>query len=625
MSKFNYLTTKVRNIGNDNDPTTGNGKVDYEYLIGKYHVSINQYVSFLNSVAFLDDPNDLYNISMYLSRLSAGIIKILTINGYTYLPTGPDGSIIPEGADTSGNRPITNLTWSNMMRFANWISNGQPIGGQNETTTENGAYNLLNYDGIHTVKKNKINPNTNEPPLFYLPTENEWYKAAYYNPTLNNGLGGYYLYATQSNENPQNVLSNHEKNSANYITEDNGLLCVTQQVAFDTTQNYLTNIGAFFNSSSYYGTYDQTGNAWEILDPNVDGSIFLNARGGAFTSFIGYTDSKFSINLTLSEYAVNFGFRLAGHINKKKVIIPLKNVDDVNNLNDPITNLGSVSYKYSISEFLITIENYTIFLNAVASHSDPNNLYTDELNTDRTISGILRSGNEGNYYYSVNNNYGDSSKRPITYVSWFCSARFTNWLSNGQPEGIQDSTTTENGSYDLSQSNGYNSVYRNSINPNTGKVPLFYIPTPDEWYKAAYYSPRLNNNTGGYYLFGTQSNEIPGNYFSDTDNAENNVNYVTTSNLYFSVTQSKDFEVNKNYLTDIGAFKGSKSYYQIYDASGNVSEWNDMNSNTSVKSNLRGGSWVGADQSIESVVNYDAGNTLKLNDIGFRLSSYYQV
>ena len=626
MDRVNYLKVKVGNPENNNDIETGNGKVNYEYFIGKYTVTLGQYTNFLNSIAYLDDPNSVYNISMFLSKLSYGITKNITNSRYIYITVGPSGTIIPDGADSVKDRPIGNVPWGSIARFANWMSNGQPVGEQNETTTENGAYNLLNYDSIYSVKKNDINPNTNKPPTYYIPTENEWFKAAYYNQSLNDGLGGYYKYATQSNESPQNLLTDRVKNSANYITQDNGLICVTQGDALSITQNFITNVGAFYNSESYYGTYDQSGNVWEILDPNENGSLYSVCRGGAFTSFIGYIDSKFSVIPVLNEYSSNFGFRLASPIEpKKKVIIQLNNIDNINNINDSLTGLGSVSYKYSISKFLITIENYVNFLNSTASKSDPNNLYIEYLNTDRRISGITRSGSENNYYYSVNQNYGDSSNRPITYVNWFCAARFANWMSNGQPEGVQDSTTTENGAYDLSQSNGFNTVYRNSINPNTGEIPVFFIPSVNEWYKAAYYSPTLNSNSGGYYKFGTQSNDVPGNDLADTDNRYNNANYVLSSNLYYSVNQSASLDVNKNYLTNVGLFVDSKSYYGLYDMSGNACEWNDMNSNTSFKSNIRGGPWTGADKSINSTAYYNAGNNLRINDLGFRLSSYTQV
>ena len=104
-----------------------------------------------------------------------------------YISVGPNGTIIPDSADSIKDRQMGNVPWGSITRFANWLSNGQPIGKQDETTTENGAYNLLNYDSIHSVKKNDINPNTNKPP-----TENEWFKSAYYNAGNNlriNDLG----------------------------------------------------------------------------------------------------------------------------------------------------------------------------------------------------------------------------------------------------------------------------------------------------------------------------------------------------------------------------------------------------------------------------------------------------
>jgi formylglycine-generating enzyme required for sulfatase activity len=53
-----------------------------------------------------------------------------------------------------------------------------------------------------------------------------------------------------------------QPNQANYY---NGTFSVTQQqlLASQNNQNYLTNVGAFKNSASYYGTFDQGGNVYE--------------------------------------------------------------------------------------------------------------------------------------------------------------------------------------------------------------------------------------------------------------------------------------------------------------------------------------------------------------------------
>ncbi|NBV47376.1 MAG: PEP-CTERM sorting domain-containing protein, partial [Planctomycetia bacterium] len=64
----------VGNAGNSNDNTTGYGAVAYEYQIGKYDVTIQQYTDFLNAVA-LSDPYSLYNTSMASDLNIAGISR----------------------------------------------------------------------------------------------------------------------------------------------------------------------------------------------------------------------------------------------------------------------------------------------------------------------------------------------------------------------------------------------------------------------------------------------------------------------------------------------------------------------------------------------------------------------
>ncbi|NBW96482.1 MAG: PEP-CTERM sorting domain-containing protein [Planctomycetia bacterium] len=81
--------------------------------------------------------------------------------------------------------------------------------------------------------------------------------------------------------------------------------------------------------------------------------------------------------------------------------------------------------------------------------TDTYSLYNTNMGTDLNSRGISRSGSSGSYTYSVINNGGNSANRPITWVSWFDSARFANWMANGQPTGAQSSTTTENGAYNM--------------------------------------------------------------------------------------------------------------------------------------------------------------------------------
>ena len=89
--------------------------------------------------------------------------------------------------------------------------------------------------------------------------------------------------------------------------------------------------------------------------------------------------------------------------------------------------------------------------------------------------------------------------KPVVYVSWFDCARYCNWLHNNKPSGSQDNTTTETGSYTLNGATSGVGITRN-INAT------YYIPSENEWYKAAYYKGRGTN--AGYWTYATQSDTI---------------------------------------------------------------------------------------------------------------------
>lgn len=293
------------------------------------------------------------------------------------------------------------------------------------------------------------------------------------------------------------------------------------------------------------------------------------------------------------------------------------NVGNPGNANDT-TGYGAVNDLYSIGKYDVTIGQYTAFLNAVAA-TDTNSLYNASMATDLNVAGISRSGSSGSFNYSVITNGGSSANRPITYVDWLDAARFANWMSNGQPTGAPSSTTTENGAYDLTRG----SYAKNSTNPNTGAAPTFFVPTENEWYKAAYYSP-IKGGVGspGYWSFATQSNSAPGN---QVDGTANQANYVTGSG--YSVTQSPTFSASQNYLTDVGAFSGSASYYGTFDQSGNVAQWNDLSGAGVGINGFRGGSWnnnssVLLSSSVREGVIY-VGSGQGTARIGIRLAGQY--
>ena len=199
------------------------------------------------------------------------------------------------------------------------MANGQPVGAQDATTTEDGAYKVSGA----TVKgaapgKNTINPNTGSAPTFYLPTENEWYKAAFYDQRLNGGTGGYYKYATMNNNPPGNAIpgsgtasSESVTNQANYIYGANYLYSVTQAAETVATQYYLTPVGTFSSVTSAYGALDMNGSVWELNSLTGSGSLNVGIRGGAWTSLASYLTKSYYLGTVPYTTAINVGFRLS--------------------------------------------------------------------------------------------------------------------------------------------------------------------------------------------------------------------------------------------------------------------------------------------------------------------------
>src|SRR5262245_47626319 len=172
------------------DGTTGCGSVGYNYQIGKYEVTVGQYIEFLNAVAKAD-PNGLYNMNMGSDLQGANIQRSGSSPNFTYSVGDYFGTVAADWL----NRPVNFVSFWNAARFANWLHNGQPTGPQGPLTTEGGAY--------HDVG-NQTLFGRNAGAKFFIPTENEWYKAAYHK---NDGVtGNYWDYPTASDSLAGNTL-----------------------------------------------------------------------------------------------------------------------------------------------------------------------------------------------------------------------------------------------------------------------------------------------------------------------------------------------------------------------------------------------------------------------------------
>ena len=249
---------------------TGYGSVDHVYQIGKYEVTNAQYAEFLNNVA-ASDPHRLYN-----GNMTTGVAY--TLGGITR--SGSPGSYTYAAIADRGDKPVNYVSFWDACRFANWLNNGQGAGD-----TETGAYTLggsVSRNGDATV---------------FLPNENEWYKAAYYNSET----ASYWDYATATNtlptaEGPPGTDA--VNGSANYV------------LAVD-----VTDVGAyaFKPSASEYGTYDQDGNVWEWNEAIVVGPTGSERqrRGGARDSIPLYVGSGYRSSWPAGGYNLSLGFRVA--------------------------------------------------------------------------------------------------------------------------------------------------------------------------------------------------------------------------------------------------------------------------------------------------------------------------
>lgn len=545
-------------IGNPCNIPASNGKgvVPNTYQISKYEITNTDYCAFLNCCASTEDRFQLFSPLME-EHFFGGICRTITANGFVYN--------IKPGYQ---NIPVIGVTWMSAIRYCNWlhynsanIESGKPLSEYimlTEGDSTHGAYSTISVPS----QRNKY-------ARYWLPSEDEWLKAAYFD-----GKEWHELLITE------------------------GSNCYTRK-GWAIPYPHIKAVGG---EPSHYGTYDQQGNVAEWIESSrsSDGQWKL-ALGGSLirpVSFAAFTESEGDYP---DKSITSFGLRICRLSDAKslgdapKYWSPVDKdttepaaitdnlgnyyvlVADAGNRGD-IANrfLGRVNYCYCISKTELSNSSYCSFLNAVAVFADPYGLY-DENMARAACGGIIQTKIGNKYQYRCKDGW---EERPVVYVNYYDICRYANWMHYGCPRtGKCELGTTEGtkvrGAYDTSDfeevRSGQKRAYESFGKRNKGAK--FWIPSENEWYKAAYYDPQIIGNRK-YHDYPTRSSIPP---------SQNQANYMVNNHLALG---------NPYFVAPVDSFDNAPSYYGTLQQGGNVWEWiEDWQYGIIGSRGLRGGSW----------------------------------
>ena len=241
------------------------GRVNYAYYMARTELSNKSYCRFLNAVVSLSDPYGLYNENMSTGACG-GIVRKKNGSRYTYC--------CKKGWE---NRPVVYVNYYDIARYANWMHYGCPVVercgvGSTEGTDTQGAYNTEDFETVRCGQKPVYDSfgKRNRGARFWIPDDDEWYKAAYYNPKKT-GNRKYHDFPTQTSDAPSLA-------DANFMAGNE--LSVGKPY-------YVAPVDSFSHAPSYYGTLQQGGNVWEWTEDWQYGVVGTRClRGGSWS----YTD-----------------------------------------------------------------------------------------------------------------------------------------------------------------------------------------------------------------------------------------------------------------------------------------------------------------------------------------------
>jgi formylglycine-generating enzyme required for sulfatase activity len=180
--------------------------------------------------------------------------------------------------------PATGVSWNEAARFVNWLNTSQGFQPAYKFALQPGVVGYIANENILLWQSgdpgyNAANPFRNSLAQYFLPSVDEWYKSAYYDPNANGGAGGYWNYPTGSDTAPKAVSGGTAAGTA-----------VFYLMSFGQGPADMDNAGGL----SPYGVMGLGGNAleWEETEydlVNDNGSSFRGLRGGYWDSILSQT------------------------------------------------------------------------------------------------------------------------------------------------------------------------------------------------------------------------------------------------------------------------------------------------------------------------------------------------
>ena len=201
-----------------------------------------------------------------------------------------------------------------------------------------------------------------------------------------------------------------------------------------------------------------------------------------------------------------------------------------------------------------------------------------------------------------------TGNEPAAQMTWFEAAAFVNWLNDQRTPGLKAynltgvTSLTPWARVDAWQAGGEN-LFRH-------KDAYYFLPSEDEWYKAAYHQ-----NTGvnaDYWDYATGSNTIPTQALTDGTTP-----FTAIFDGVEAGTPADPADVN---------LAGGLSAYGTMGQNGNVYEWAEsafdgINNSSSENREIRGGSWDSAELNLRSSFRNGATPAVSGNFFGFRVAS----